>query len=105
MKPVNAMKVINTNAKVSIPFVSSLVGFEMYLKLLDEAVDKLNLRENPSLDSEVLLQLETGDIITLLAGPEYDPETKYSWMKVQDMETNMVGFLVENHTWYAPVEE
>ena len=73
---------------------------------ITEAGNNLNLRDSPSLDAEILHQLQTGDIITFIDGPHYDFEkTKYNWWKILINETEVVGWVVENHTWYHPTEQ
>ncbi len=70
---------------------------------ITEAGDRLNLRSQPSLNGEVLMQLNAGDYLQIVDGPVQ--ADGYTWWKVQPFtwgaEEAPAGWVVEDREWYA----
>jgi Tol biopolymer transport system component len=60
--------------------------------------DEVRLRESPSLESPILNKLKMGDRIIALEGPFINGE--YRWWKIQEAETGLIGWSVEQPGWY-----
>jgi len=67
---------------------------------ITEAGDKLNVRDQPSLNGEIVTQLETGDYVEIIDGPiQADGHT---WWKFPIHSGNSnSGWAVEDQGWYA----
>lgn len=66
---------------------------------ITELGDHLNLREDPNLEAEVVDQLRSGEIITVLEGPIQ--QGRYYWFQLQTAD-EQVGWAVDSRGWYQP---
>ncbi len=71
------------------------------LVITDEGAN-LNLRKVPSLAGDVLMQLQSGEIVTVLEGPVKADGFTWWFMRVKSNGTE--GWAVEDYGWYAPVK-
>ena len=65
---------------------------------ITESGDFLNLRKIPSMNGEVLDQLNEGEEILVLEGPVEEDE--YLWWKVRVIGSSLLGWVAENPGWF-----
>ncbi|RPI72604.1 MAG: SH3 domain-containing protein, partial [Geobacteraceae bacterium] len=80
--------------------VPNLIVGEKYQ--ISENGDLINVRASPTIESERINQLRSGEIITILDGP-VDGDDFY-WWKVQ-LPDGTVGWIVEVSGWYIHQNE
>jgi len=67
--------------------------------MVSPAGHDLNLRDNPSINSNVIGKIHSGETITILAEPVSDE--KNNWWKIKSDKGE--GWVVGNYNWYLPV--
>ncbi len=81
--------------KIAWPFASG----EVYQ--ITSLGDNLNVRETPTVNSNVLVKLKNGDRIVILDGPV--AVDGYTWWKIK-VTNGMTGWIVDIPDWYQPVK-
>lgn len=69
---------------------------------ITESGSDLKLRQEPSLQAEILDRLKEGEVIDVIEGPIEADE--YLWWKVRVESDGQEGWVAENPGWFAPSE-
>jgi dipeptidyl aminopeptidase/acylaminoacyl peptidase len=65
--------------------------------VITEEGDSLNLREDPSINANILREIRAGEKVTIIGGPE--SSDGYTWWQIKT-EDALLGWVVENEDWY-----
>ena len=83
------------------PYYLNMFEIGRMLRITEEG-GNLNVRDQPSLQGEVITRLQSGDKVTIVKGPQ--TEGGYTWWKVEVSERAAVGWVAEVSEWFEPVE-
>jgi hypothetical protein len=69
--------------------------------IVTDAGDQVRVREQPSPSSRELIRMGSGTYFHIVDGPVN--VGGYTWWKIEDLDTNTTGWIVENQEWYQRV--
>jgi len=92
------------------PIIDSHIQFNCYIGMFDidrilritDEGDNLSLRNGPSLGSDLIDLLSSGDEVKIIGGPHYDG---LLWWQVMTTTENITGWVVENVEWFEPINK